>query len=1043
MLKKAFTSLFCVLLSLLSFAQNNEINVIEPETIVYDWNFNVLPDGTVLTAWNGPGVENKGIATYFNVHDKDGNCKLTNGAILVDELESKLYTTAKQLSLLDKDNNTIIAYQTLNNAANAGITSDVNENYRLYKISPAGEMLWGENGIDLNRGGYSEATQGCLSMVQIEDGSFFIAWVEYVWSGDYEIGTIHLERISKDGEMLWDKPMVLGDGTTPMTFPYLVNAGNNQVIMVYAKGSGQELHAKKLDFDGSEVWSNDTRIYRGGFGSIPIWTFLKVESDGEGGVFVGWCDDRDNTNYERTYLAHILPDGKHGFASGEGGEAIGYTEGMRSFSPSIYYDKENQHIYVLRRETSFGGSNCRLMLQKLSMSGELLWDAEGVRVYPNDDSDIILGYENISDDGEGNIAVFFMKNDKTTDEDRVSNLFTKVSKEDGSLVFETPVVFSPSNDNRANMKVSQLINDEYWIAMWEDKRILNTDNPDVDPTELPSRLYMQRIYKDGSLDNEENNITKPQNKKVLLEEFTGIHCGNCPDGHAMAKLLQLAKPDEVFIIAVHAGHYAEPYPDQADLRTEDGITIHDFYPISGYPSGMVSRRPYENKYAISRSIWSRAAKETNAETAPVNLMINCEYDDFYEEITVTVEGYWVEDAPNDSTRLSIALLQNNIQAYQAGSGVGDEYMHQHVLRDYITEAFGDLISTNKKGEYFTATYKYALPEDYRGVAVVPEQLELVAFVTENESNILNVAGKKLSHPSFELPMEAEISKPKIPVGKNYVYSFLELYLENKSTKPITYAAFNVELNGVVKEVEWTGKVNALSLKTISIPIDWSAQTDDNEWKVTLTNINREEYQGNSIKGTFGGIMQASSKITVKIKTDNFSDDNRYFIKDVDGNIVEELKGFTNGTQEEKEFDVTLEEEKTYCFEVTDVWGDGIKTPRGYVKIYDKDNNLITQNMEISGFGWRTFFNVIKDENEDEDDTNINEIEQNEFNIVYTNDNIIINNCQDFSVNIYDVSGRRVLSCENQNNISTEDFSNGVYIINIITSNSNKTFKITK
>ena len=1046
MLKQVFTTLFCVCLSILtSFAQNDEINVINPETIVYDWDFNVLPDGTVLTAWNGPGIENKGIATYFNVHDKEGNCEFANGAMLVDELPSKLYTTAKQLTLLDKDNNTIVAYQTLDNAVNAGVDNNTNENYSLYKISPAGEMLWGEKGIDLNRGGYSEATQGCLSMVQIEDGSFFIAWVEYVWSGDYEIGTIHLERISADGNMLWEAPVILGDGTTPMTFPYLVNAGNNQVIMVYAKGSGQELHAKKLDFDGSEVWSNDTRIYRGGFGSIPIWTFLKVETDGEGGVFVGWYDDRDNTNYERTYLAHIQPDGKHGFASGEGGEAIGYTEGMRSFSPSIYYDKENQHIFVLRRETSFGGSHCRLMLQKLSMSGELLWDAEGVRVYPNDDSDIILGYENISDDGEGNIAVFFMKNDKTTDEDRVSNLFTKVSKENGSPVFETPVVLSPSNDNRANMKVSQLVNGGYWITMWEDKRMLAGDNPDVDPTELPSRLYMQRIYKDGSLDNEENNITKPQNKKVLLEEFTGIHCGNCPDGHAMAHKLQIAKPEEVFIIAVHAGHYAEPYPDQADLRTEDGITIHDFYPISGYPSGMVSRRPYENEYAISRSIWSRAAKETNAETAPVNLMINCEYDDFYEEITVTVEGYWVEDAPNDSTRLSIALLQNNIQAYQAGSGVGDEYMHQHVLRDYITEAFGDLISTNKKGEYFTATYKYALPEDYRGVAVEPEQLELVAFVTENESNILNVAGKKLSHPSFELPMEAEISKPKLPVGKNYAYSFLELYLENKSTKPITYATFDVELNGNTTQATWNGKVEALSIQAITIPIDWSAQTDDNEWKVTLISINGEEYKGNTIKGTFGETVQAPAEIVVKIKTDNCSSDNRYFIKDTDGKIVEEFTGFTNGTPQENEFEVTLENGKTYCIEVTDIWGDGIKTPRGYVKIYDKDNNLVTQNMEISDFGWRTFINVVEDENEEgnDDETNISEIEHNVFNIVYTNDNIIINNCHDFSVNIYDVTGRCVLSCENENSISTEDFSNGIYIVNIITSNSNKTFKITK
>ena len=1048
MLKKTTTLLLCVLLSSFSFAQNNEINVINPETIVYDWEFNVTPDGTVLTGWNGPGSDGKGIATYFNIHDNEGNCKLSDGVMLVDELDSKLYTTAKQLSLLDRNNNTIIAYQTLDNAVNAGIDNNTNENYRLYKVSPEGEMLWGEKGIDLNRGKYSEATQGCLSMVQIEDGSFFIAWVEYVWSGDYEVGTILLDRIGPNGERLWEEALVFGDGTTPMTFPYLVNAGNNQIIMVYAKGSGQELYAKKFDFDGSEVWSDDTRIYRGGFGSIPIWTFLKVQSDGEGGVFVGWYDDRNNTNYERTYVAHILGDGKHGFASGEGGEAIGYTEGMRSFSPSIYYDKANQHVYVLRRETTYGGSHCRIMLQKLSMSGELLWDTEGVKVYPTEDIDLNLGYESLSDDGEGNIAVFFMRNDKTSDENRVSNIFTKVSKEDGAPAFESPVIFSPSNDNRSNMKVSQLIDNEYWVAMWEDKRMLAGDNPNVDPTELPNRLYMQRVYKDGHVDEGEDDgkvSTKPQNKKILLEEFTGIHCGNCPDGHAMAKKLHKSKPEDVFIIAVHAGYYSEPSPDQADLRTEDGIEIHNFYPISGYPSGMINRTKYEGDYVISRSLWSRHAKGINTETAPVNLMINCEYDDFYEEIYITVDGYWVEDSPSDSARLSIALLQNNIQAYQSGSGVGDEYMHQHVLRDYITDVFGDIITTSKKGEYFTATYTYALPEDYRGVVVVPEQLELIAFVTENESNILNVAGKKLSHPSFELPMEAEISEPKIPIGRNYAYSFLEMYLENKSITPITSASFDVELNGTVKQVEWTGNVPSLSMELISIPIDWTAQTDDNEWKVTLTAINGTTYKGNKIKGTFGEIVQAPTELIVKIKTDNYSDDNRFMIKDANGNIVEEFKGFTNGTAEEKVFEVTLEGGMAYCIEVTDIWGDGIKTPRGYIKIYDTDNNLVTQNLEISDFGWRAFINVIKDTNEEEEDdnTNVNEIEHNEINIVYTNDKININNCQDFKVNIYDMSGRCLMSRENENSISTEILSNGVYIVNVTTSNSNKTFKITK
>lgn len=987
-----------------------------------------------MTGWNGPGVDGSGIATYFNIHDRDGVCISSEGAMLVDELSSKLYTTAKQLTLLDRDNNTIIAYQTLDNAFNDGLLTNVNENYRLYKISSDGEMLWGENGIDLNRGEYSEATQGCLSMVQIEDGSYYFAWVEYVWNNDYEVGTIHLERVSQDGEMIWDEPIILGDGTTPMTFPYLVNAGNNQVIMVYAKGSGQELHAKKLDFDGTEVWEQDTRIYRHGFGSIPIWTFLNVMSDGEGGVFVGWYDDRNGSNFERTYLAHVLPDGDHGFTSGEGGEAIAYTDTLRSFAPSIYYDKENEYIYVLRRETTFGQGHSRLMLQKLSMSGELLWDTEGVEVSPYEETS--LGYECIGDDGEGNIAVFFMRNDKISDNDSVSCLFTKVSKEDGTLLFEDPIVFSTTTDNKMNLKISRLVNDEYWVAMWEDKRILPDDDVDVDITELPRRLYMRRIYKDGTLNSQYNVSTSPENKKVLIEEFTGISCGNCPDGHAMAKQTALAKDGEVFIIAIHAGHYSEPYSDQPDFRTEDGTLIHNFYEANSYPSGMVNRREYDGETVVGRSLWTRIARDANAETAPVNLWLDLQYDDFFERLTITVEGYWTEDATTETPKLSIALLQNNIQGYQAGSSVGDEYMHQHILRDYITDAFGDDIANSNKGDFFTMTYTYDLPDNYNGIEVKPEQLEIITFVTENESNILNVEGKKLLHPSLVLPLEAEISEPKIPIDRNYCYSFVELYLENKSTSSITNAAFDVTFNGMTEQVEWIGEIPPLSKKLISIPIDWTSQNKENEWKVTLISINDIDYKSNSLNGIFGQPIKATEKMIIKIKNDNYADDNSFVIKDVDGNIVEEFDGFVNGTQETKEFEVELEKDNVYCLEVTDVWGDGIMTPRGHVKIYSIDNTLLTQNLEIQDFGWRMFLNIV-------DETSVDEIKDDKIEIRYINENITIDCNNDFLIRIYDMSGRCIYNDRNIDNVNMTDFAEGTYVVNVITSDMIKNIKIIK
>ncbi|MBR4803636.1 MAG: hypothetical protein IK032_03260, partial [Bacteroidales bacterium] len=50
--------------------------------------------------------------------------------------------------------------------------------------------------------------------------------------------------------------------------------------------------------------------------------------------------------------------------------------------------------------------------------------------------------------------------------------------------------------------------------------------------------------------------TTPSTKKVLIEEFTGINCGWCPDGHRIVNELMAAHPGSVFGINIHAGGYA-------------------------------------------------------------------------------------------------------------------------------------------------------------------------------------------------------------------------------------------------------------------------------------------------------------------------------------------------------------------------------------------------------------------------------------------------------------------------------------------------------
>src|SRR5690606_11921770 len=86
--------------------------------------------------------------------------------------------------------------------------------------------------------------------------------------------------------------------------------------------------------------------------------------------------------------------------------------------------------------------------------------------------------------------------------------------------------------------------------------------------------------------------TNPENKKVILEEFTGINCVYCPQGHAIAKQIQDNNPGNVFLINVHQGGFATPSGNQPDFRTPFGNAIVNQSYICGgfgYPTGTLNR----------------------------------------------------------------------------------------------------------------------------------------------------------------------------------------------------------------------------------------------------------------------------------------------------------------------------------------------------------------------------------------------------------------------------------------------------------------------
>ncbi|MBO7318290.1 MAG: T9SS type A sorting domain-containing protein [Bacteroidales bacterium] len=467
---------------------NNAVNLLAwPDDGYYSSDMKVAPDGKVWLALHTPfhnaETDKHGVTVSLQLIDEFGVFQFEE-PIVVSDYESRSWVSFGDYLYVDRDGNAIVALYDWR----MGV--EYYEGYTVYKISPEGEFLWGDEGITLEGENVYDLVAN-MSMCQIADGSYVFAWVR-TREENLNMMSIEMQRISPEGEMLWNPEDVrLYDEAIPYSYPYLVDGGNNQVILIYAKGSGQDIMARKLDFDGTPVWSKDTKVYNCGWGTVPIWTILQVHPVDGGGFMVSWYDDRNYTEIESSYMAYILSNGDIGFSI-ENGQILGISD-FRALHVKSTYDKATDSFYAIWNETSSGQSWNSLVAQRISKDGELLWGETGVVLEPMEQTN--YGYHNVTPGINDEAAFFYMRSYTNNYGGDVEAFVTTVNANDTTLRRKSAFTKGDRVSEKAGLKVTPMINDTYWVAKW-------TDNGTIDELRegvAEDRLMMQRINNDFSL----------------------------------------------------------------------------------------------------------------------------------------------------------------------------------------------------------------------------------------------------------------------------------------------------------------------------------------------------------------------------------------------------------------------------------------------------------------------------------------------------------------------------------------------------------------
>ena len=226
--------------------------------------------------------------------------------------------------------------------------------------------------------------------------------------------------------------------------------------------------------------------------------------------------------------------------------------------------------------------------------------------------------------------------------------------------------------------------------------------------------------------------TSPQNRTALLEDFTGVNCGYCPEGHAIAHDLAEAHPAEVVVVGVHAGFFAVPSGSQPDFRTTEGTMINDHFGVNSYPAGIVDRYSFADGIVQGRGAWEGMVNEVLDLPSPVNLGMESTFNNGAQQLDITVELYYTDDSPGGNDHIHVLVKEDHLIGWQTDYGNGNQpnYDHTEVLRAYATPVWGDEVTTTSMGTSVVRTYSIAVDPDW-----TLANLEVVAFVGEYQGQV--------------------------------------------------------------------------------------------------------------------------------------------------------------------------------------------------------------------------------------------------------------------------------------------------------------------
>ncbi|MDR2556553.1 MAG: Omp28-related outer membrane protein [Bacteroidales bacterium] len=534
--------------------------------------------------------------------------------------------------------------------------------------------------------------------------------------------------------------------------------------------------------------------------------------------------------------------------------------------------------------------------------------------------------------------------------------------------------------------------------------------------------------------------TTPQTKNALLEEYTGVSCTWCPDGHRIANELMASFPNNVFAINIHQGSFATPSDKLPDFRTEFGNQLASQAQVVGYPVGTVNRRlfpEYGSVEAIDRTYWAGAINTVLAEPSCVNIAAQSTIDFITRQLTVNVEVYYTANSESSSNMINVALLQNNILGPQTGMSANPTqiidglYRHNHMLRHLLTEQWGDEVTTTTAGTFISRQYTYTIPEDLNNVPLILEDLEVVVFIAEGHKVVLTAAKSPVLflNATPRLGKFSEISTDNCSAA---VAVEVKNFWDDQAINSID---LSITSGDNTSDYRWANRTIAPTIvDTIVLPSIDLIPNVENLISVAITAINDQPLSSVAAYTIKKILLDVYDGTKIKVVTDRYGSQVTCELLNANGETVLTAGPWSdlnyNGTSAHT-VELLLTESGCYVFNLFDSGGNGINsgTGNGYIDVLNAAGDQIHR---FDG-KFKDVFGIYLNSRGSADIADNIRAEKIYLSPNPVYDELRIINCElckgDY-VQIFDIGGKIVLNSPISNSINVSSLKTGFYIVKI-------------